>query len=223
LSKKSIAKFENVIFSDEDITIGPFSLSINEGDICHLLSSSDAYAATFLRGLATIIKAEGDFYFQDKFFDLNDYRKLLEIKRKVAYLGPHCGLMSNRSLKDNIFLFSVWEKNLTKPKEDEKFYSDCIKAGIKDSLNLRPSKVSEEVKCGTYIIKEFKKEPELILIERPYLFTRGRLDLLLREKTEKLLMKKIPLVVFTNINFLPYHKATHTISIEDNLVEKIER
>jgi ABC-type lipoprotein export system ATPase subunit len=218
-----IIKFKDGIISEGDKSIGPFSLEINKGDVCEVQALNDAEASLFLKGMATMSKIRGEFFFKGKKFNTCDYKNLLEVKRYIAYLGTDCSLLSNRSVLENIHLAELWEKDIDEISPDESFLEECEEAGILDYLNLRPDKMPDEAKCGVYILRELKKNPEIILLERPYLFTRGRLDMILRSKIGETYAKKVPVVVASSSGFIPYNEITHIIRIKDNHIEKIPR
>jgi len=132
-----------------------------------------------------------------------------------------CALLSNRSLIENILLFRLWEQNTRKIKADEEFKEDCDRAGISDYLYKRPEKATEEVKCGAYLVREFLKNPRIIFLERPYLFTRGRLDRFLCEKLKKASQSNVAVVFFSTTGFVPSVRVTHKIIIEKDKIEKV--
>lgn len=217
-----IIKFSNAVIFENDNSLGPFSLEINKGDICEV-DANDASASLFLKGVATLSKIRGRFFFKGKKFDTKDYKNLLEVKRYIAYLGSECSLLSNRSILENIHLAQLWENDMDEIIPDNSFLEECKEAGIFDYLGLRPDRIPDEEKCGVYILREFKKNPEIILLERPYLFTRGRLDMILKSNIAKTCAKKVPVVVASSSGFIPCNEITHTIKITDNEIEKIPR
>lgn len=218
-----VVKIENGSFFENGLKLGPFSISINKGEICELTASDDVCAALFLRGMATMAKMKGRFYFKEKKYNTENFKSLLEVKRRVAYLGSLCALMSSRSLLENIYLGELWEKNLDEIIVEKSIAEEFKSAGIEEFLHMKPGEVPDEIQCGTFIVRELKKKPDLILLERPYLFTRGRLNTYLREKIKDLYEHEIPIIFTSSSGFIPDREVTHVIKINYNSVEKTAR
>jgi ABC-type ATPase involved in cell division len=219
--KKTIIEYKNCIVSDKNKTLPEFSISIEENDVIEISASDDETASLFIRGLSTLVSLKGEIFFKEDLFNTLEYEKILELKRNIAYIGPLCALLSNRSLIENILLFRLWEENSRKIRPDSDFMEDCERAGISEYLYQRPEKATEEVKCGAYLVREFLKNPLVIYMERPYLFTRGRLDRFLCEKLNKASQMNVPVVFFSTTGFVPSFRVTHKIIIEEDKIEKV--
>ena len=223
MNQKSVIRIDNGIFHETGVSLGPFSISIEKGDVCEVVASEDMYSSLFLKGLATLAGIKGDFYFNGVKYFTCDYKSLLNVKRKIAYLGSSCSLLSNRTLIENIYLPQLWEKNESEIKVNKEILDECENAGITEFLYMKPGCVPQEVECGVFIVRELKKKPDIVLLERPYLFTMGRLDNLLKQKIREIYQRKIPVIFSSSTGFIPYSEVTHTINIKDNTVEKTAR
>ncbi|MDY0131997.1 MAG: hypothetical protein RBR53_04940 [Desulforegulaceae bacterium] len=220
--KKTIIEYKDCIISNKNLTLPRFTMSFEESELVEIKSLGDEISSLFIRGISTLAPLEGKIFFNGNSYDPMDQEKILKLKRNLAYLGPLCALLSNRSLLENILLFRLWEEDLRKINPDKNFIADCEKAGISGFLYKRPEKTTEEIKCGAFLVREFLKNPKIVFMERPYLFTRGRLDRFLLEKLEKVSQTKVPIVYFSNSGFVPSLKVTHKIIIEKEKIEKIK-
>lgn len=221
MEHKAVIEYKDFIISGKNYELPKFSLKVNENDIIEIDSKSDGAASLFIRGISTLNSVRGDIFFSGSRYNPMDYEKMLQLKRNIGYLGPLCALLSNRSVIENIVLHRLWEENTRKIKLDESLIKDCELAGISEYLYKRPEKTTEEVKCGAYLVREFLKEPRVIFLERPYLFTRGRLDRFLWTKLNKTIEKKAPVVFFSTTGFVPSVTVTHKVIIEKDKIEKI--
>lgn len=193
---EKVIEFKRCIIHNNNAFLPEFSFSIEESDVIQIESSDDENSSLFIRGLSTLVPLRGEIEFNGSLYDPLDYEGLLRLKRNIGYLGPLCALLSNRTIIENIFLFRLWEENLKKIKTDEIFLKDCENAGIKEYLYKRPEKTTEEIRCGAYLVREFMKNPGIVFLERPYLFTRGKLDRFLCIKLREISLKKVPLYFF---------------------------
>ncbi|MDY0361544.1 MAG: hypothetical protein RBR08_08835 [Desulforegulaceae bacterium] len=219
---KTIMEFKNCNILDQNISLPEFSFLIEENDVVEIESLDDEKSSLFIRGLATLAPLRGEIMFKGSLYDPLDYENLLKLKRQIGYLGPLCSLLSNRSILENIFLFKMWEENLKKIKLDESFMNEFKQAGILEYIYKRPEKTTEEIKCGTYLVREFLKKPGIVFLERPYLFTRGKLSRFLCNNLKDSSQKKVPIVFFSNTGFVPATEVTHKIIVENDKIEKIK-
>jgi ABC-type transporter Mla maintaining outer membrane lipid asymmetry ATPase subunit MlaF len=216
-----VYELKDTCFFNDDYSLPCFSLSINQGDVCKIVSDNDISAEFFLRGLATLINVRGHLFFNGNEYDPLEYKELIWLKRKFAYLGPMCSLLSNRNILDNIFLFKLWEENKIRITPDDDFMAEWKRIGKKEDLYKRPEHVTEDIVGAAYILKEFLKYPEIVMLERPYLFTKGRLGGLLFEKIEEVFKTRIPVVFYSTTDFIPESRITHYIEInEDEIIKK---
>ncbi|MGM0418755.1 MAG: hypothetical protein ACQEQS_08545 [Thermodesulfobacteriota bacterium] len=220
---KTVYELKDIFFFNDDYKLPCFSLTINQGDVCKIISDNDISAEFFLRGLATLTNVRGHLFFNGEQYDPLEYKELIWLKREFAYLGPLCSLLSNRTILDNIFLFKLWEENKIRITPDDDFIAQWKRIGKTEDLYKRPEHVIEDIIGGAYILKEFLKDPKILMLERPYLFTKGRLNGILLEKTEKLIENEIPVVFYSNTVFIPESKITHYIKINDDEIIKKAR
>lgn len=219
---KTIMEFKNCNILDQNISLPEFSFLIEENDVIQIESLDDEKSSLFIRGLATLAPLRGEIMFKGSLYDPLDYENLLKLKRQIGYLGPLCSLLSNRSILENIFLFKMWEENLKKIKLDENFLNECKQTGISEEIFKRPEKTTQEVRCAAYLIREFLKNPGIVFLERPYIFTRGKMSGFLCKKLKNASLKKIPVVFFSNTGFVPSFEVSHKIIVENDKIEKIK-
>jgi ABC-type lipoprotein export system ATPase subunit len=91
-----------------------------------------------------------------------------EIKKKIAFVFCEGTLISNLTIKENLFLplqfhYSGYDDTAVM----EKIYHDFDYFGIPDVLEKRPAEISYDVRKKLAFIRASLQEPELILMDKP--------------------------------------------------------
>jgi len=149
--------------------------SISRGDIYSIDAALPDDAKLFLRALATLAKPlRGTYRFQGEQLDFSDYRRLLPIKRRIAYIAPDAALLSNRTLIENLLLPRSYFENVSDWDLPDDLAELCREFRITERLNLRPGEAAHEDVRLTVLLRELSKKPDLLLLERPRDFLTSR-------------------------------------------------
>jgi ABC-type lipoprotein export system ATPase subunit len=152
-------------------TTGPRGLlriTVVRGDVIAIITDPPADGRHLLRVLATLEEPErGEYRFNGKKIDLKDYRRCLSVKRQIGYVAPDAGMISNRTLRENLLLNRFYSENDLTVDIDETMASLCRGAGLFNMLNRRPSVLSDSELLKAITIREMGKAPAVMLIDRP--------------------------------------------------------
>lgn len=148
------------------------TLSINHGDAFFMVSDRPDTSSLVFRILATLAYPEkGDFWFEGKKIDFTDYKNLLPIKRKIAYIAPDAALVSHLSLRDNLAIAMYQaKKNICNPCNDPKVSSLCRLFHLGRHLDEPAYLAPPHVYGAAIFVKELAKNPILLLLDFPETF-----------------------------------------------------
>jgi ABC-type molybdate transport system ATPase subunit len=192
--------------------------SMSPGDVVSIRTDSPDDGHAFLRALATLDPPlSGQYRFAGQLLDFSDYRHLLPIKRRIAYVAPDTAMLSNRTIRENLLFMRYYFENSLSIQLDEGVENLCRQFGIYDKLDLRPAGLNPlDLELSVYV-KELSKTPELLLINGPEDFIGHTKTDLVLEHFQKVLKEKLPVV------FLSYDKdftgafANRSITIEKGI------
>lgn len=165
------------IIDINDYSVAPWGASTGIRDTDFVLRSDEVVAITletpddgnlFLRAVATLVyPTQGQYYFQDRRLEFDDYRKLLSVKRKIGYVGADAALISNRTILENLLLMRYYFENTMALKLKDNVAALCRQCGLYDKLGLRPANLNPlDVRLVIYI-RELAKQPAVLLLDRP--------------------------------------------------------
>ncbi|MDY0163228.1 hypothetical protein [Desulfobotulus sp.] len=179
-------RLENIVLPLDKKSMGPFSLSLDPGDVCEIQSTASDRVRLFLRFLATFQKPlSGRYLLDGEALDFSAYQALLPVKRRIAYISTETTLITNRSLQENILMGQAWHQNTMHPKMDERCLALCRFFCIDDKLHLRPAAISTMGRRAAIVVRGLAKQPDLILVERPEEFVgKNRKEVFLRTLKE---------------------------------------
>ncbi len=144
------------------------SLTVAHGDVITVVTDSPAEGRHLLRILATLERpVRGEYRFNGKMVDLNDYRECLAVKRQIGYVAPDAAMLSNRTLRENLLLSRIYSENDLTIDMDNTIDSLCRGTGLSRMLNRRPSVLSDRKLLKAIAVREMCKAPAVILIDRP--------------------------------------------------------
>ncbi|MCB2145453.1 MAG: ATP-binding cassette domain-containing protein [Deltaproteobacteria bacterium] len=147
---------------------GSLRLTVVRGDVIAIIADPPVDGRYLLRILATLEQPErGEYRFNGKIIDLMDYRRCLAVKRQIGYVAPDAGMISNRTLRENLLLTRFYSENDLTIDIDETVDSLCREAGLLQMLNRRPSVLSDSELLKAITIREMGKAPAVMLIDRP--------------------------------------------------------
>jgi ABC-type ATPase involved in cell division len=154
--------------SAENIGLGAVNLTVREGEIWQIDSPNAAEARVLLRAVATLERpSAGSYHFKGEPLDFGDYRHLLPIKRRIAYIASDATLISNRTLRENLLLGRFYHENSLEIRLDERIRVLIDSFDLADKLEMRAAQLSQLDRRIAICIREIAKEPDLLLIYRP--------------------------------------------------------
>jgi ABC-type ATPase involved in cell division len=188
---------------------------LSPGDVVAIKTDTPDDGHAFLRALATLDPPLcGQYRFCGRDLDFSDYRHLLPVKKKIAYVAPDTAMLSNRTIRENLLFMRYYFEDSLSIKLDETVEQLCRQFGIYDKLDLRPGGLNPlDLEISIYI-KEMSKAPELILINSPEDFIGHTKTELVLEHFQQVVKSGLPVV------FLSYDKdftaafANRTAKIE---------
>jgi ABC-type ATPase involved in cell division len=152
----------------ENCGLSAVSLTIREGELWEIDSPDPADARLLLRALATLeCPAAGSYLYRGERLDFRDYRHLLAVKMRIAYISSDATLISNRTLRENLLLGRFYHENRLEIRLDDRIrvLIDCF--DLADKLEMRAARLSRLERRIAICIREIAKEPELLLLYRP--------------------------------------------------------
>ncbi|MDD2671562.1 MAG: hypothetical protein PHG91_03145 [Syntrophales bacterium] len=148
--------------------IAAADFSVYPGEAWSVASDQPADAHLFMRALATLCApAGGDYFYGGVRLDFADYRRLLPFKKRIGYISPETVLISNRTIRDNLYLIRSYFENASPGDPFPEMERLCRVFHIEDKLELRPSGLDREDLRMALVVRELVKNPEVLLIERP--------------------------------------------------------
>ena len=168
-SEKIVALEDYTLWTEvENRGITAADLAVGQGEIWRIDTRDPAEARLLLRAVATLESPlVGSYRFKGQLLDFSDYRKLLPIKRRIAYISSDATLISNRTLRENLLLGRFYHENSLEIRLDERIRVLIDTFGLEDKLELRAAQLSQLDRRIAICIREIAKEPELLLLYRP--------------------------------------------------------
>ncbi len=198
--------------------------ALSAGDVCSIKTDSAADARLFLRALATLTKpVEGKYYFNGVPLDFSDYRNLLPVKRKIGYIASDSGVISNRTLRENIFLTSYYFEDSIPFELKERTKKLCRHFKIEKKLDFPSAELNQLDLRIAITIRELIKSPEFLILERPEDFMEYHKYHIFIDILNRFMMEGIPIVFFSyDLNFI--HKfSKKTILITDGSLTTVPK
>lgn len=144
------------------------NLTIREGEFWQIDTRNPAEARLLLRVVATLERPTmGGYHFRTRPLDFSDYRHLLPVKRRIAYISSDATLISNRTLRENLLLGRFYHENSLEIRLDERIRVLIDSFDLEDKLEMRAAQLSHLDQRIAICIREIAKEPELLLLYRP--------------------------------------------------------
>ena len=126
-------------------------------------------------------------------------RKLLPVRRRIAYLGTDAALIGNRTLRTNLLLGRYYLENKLDLELSEDVLSLCRLFGIEEKLDLRPAQVALEDARAAVIVREMTKGAEVFLIEQAFVVLARPVVELYIEMIRKVIDSGIPCVFYAGM------------------------
>ncbi len=142
--------------------------SLAAGDVCAVEGQSPNDAYLFVRALATLVHPDKGIYRYDgQKVDLKNQQELLSCKRKIGYIAPDAALISNLNIRQNLLLMQYYFKNDLTLDLDDRGRQLCQNIGLENKLHLRPAALNPREVQAAIIVREYIKEPEVLLLINP--------------------------------------------------------
>lgn len=194
----------------------PFTLLIKKGEVYSIDTDSSLDAHLLLKTLALLeLPLSGGYRFMAKAIDFSSYRKLLPFKKRIAYIASDSGILSNRTIKENLLFMRYCYENSLNLELDQNTQQLCHIFKLTEKLDKRPTEMNLRDVRIAVAIRELIKSPQLILLERPEDFIAHKQFERFESVLADLLTTKLPLV------FLSWNKrfvkrfATQKIRIKN--------
>ncbi|HEX9158091.1 MAG TPA: hypothetical protein VF827_08705 [Syntrophales bacterium] len=199
-----------------------FSFSLSQGDAFSLHADRIDDAHLFLRALATLEPPEeGTYFFKDEALDFTKSRRLLPVRRRIAYLGIDATLIGNRTLRTNLLLGRYYHENKLDLELSDDVLSLCRLFGIEEKLDLRPAQVALEDARAAVIVREMTKGAEALLIEQAFVVLARPVVELYIEITRKAIDSGIPCVYYAGLTQYDRLFKKKDIYIRDGVVNVV--
>ena len=197
-----------------------FSFSLSQGDAFSLHADRIDDAHLFLRALATLEPPEeGTYFFKDEALDFTKSRKLLPVRRRIAYLGTDAALIGNRTLRTNLLIGRYYHENKLDLDLNDDVLSLCRLFGIEEKLDLRPAQVALEDARAAVIVREMTKGAEVFLIEQAFVALARPVIARYIEMIRKVIDSGIPCVFYAGMPDFDSLFKKRDIHIRDGVVE----
>lgn len=153
---------------EENTGLEAVNLTIREKEFWQIDTPNPAEARLLLRAVATLERpATGSYHFKGERLNFSDYRHLLPIKRRIAYIASDATLISNRTLRENLLLGRFYHENSLEIRLDERIRVLIDSFDLTDKLEIRAAQLNHLDRRIAICIREIAKEPVLLLLYRP--------------------------------------------------------
>ena len=172
-----------------------FHFALSKGDVFSIQADSYDDAHLFLKALAMLeLPVKGTYRFMGEKIDFSDYRNLLPYKKKIGYVASDSGMISNRTVRENLLLMRSYFENSPFLAIDENIAELCRLFDIQNELDMRPAALDPLDLQSAILIRELSKSPDILLLDCPEsLISRSKFDLLF-DILKGLLNAKLPIV-----------------------------
>ena len=143
-----------------------FSLSLGQGGV--LLADRQELSQTLLNICATLLEpTNGRVTWSGRTLKELSRRQILELRRNLGWVHRGTRLVSNMSIRDNIVLGMVYERNITFEQGYEEISEKMELFGLKELGHLRPDDIGYPQRRLSMYLRELVKKPKLYLFDAP--------------------------------------------------------
>lgn len=142
-------------------------LPLNE--IVFLDGQTGSGRSTLLKMIAALqIPIHGSVIINDQVVSEQTFEEFLPTRLKIGYSFEYAGLLSNRSLRDNLLLPILYH-SLVSSGEAERRVDELTKIfGLAHVAHQRPFAVSGSQRKACVLARAFVMDPELVLLDEPF-------------------------------------------------------
>jgi phospholipid/cholesterol/gamma-HCH transport system ATP-binding protein len=125
--------------------------------------------STLLKMVAALIMpSSGSVVINDQPISELTFEEFLPTRLKIGYSFEYAGLLSNRTLRENLLL-PIRYHSVVSPREAEKRVDELLKIfGLSHVSNQRPYGVSGSQRKACVLARAFVLNPELVLLDEPF-------------------------------------------------------
>lgn len=154
-------------FGDKLVHNG-IDLDVRRGEIITLMGGSGTGKSVLLRSLIGLEKPdEGHIYFGGQDIVGLSESKLVEVRKRVAYVFQYGALFDSLTVKENLAYPLRAHTRMSEKEIHEKVISTLAKVGLEHSLELYPSDLSGGMQRRVGVARSIILEPEVILYDEP--------------------------------------------------------
>ena len=155
-------------FDGEDDVLQNASFQFPMGEILSLRGERGAGRSTLLQLLAGLqVPTRGSFEIGGKNVVDMTFEEFLPYRLKIGYTFDLGGLLSNRTIRDNLLLPLNYHRLCTPTEAQERVDYYLQRFSLQKSKDLRPANVSGGVRKLACLIRALLVEPELLLLDDP--------------------------------------------------------
>lgn len=190
--------------------------SLSAGDVCAVRADSGDDASLFIRALATLIRpVSGTYRFKGESIALSNYRNTLPVKQKIGYITMDSAMISNRTLHENLLFMRYYHEDDLTIDLDAHTMELCHRFDLSDKLHRKPGELHSQDILNAMAIREIRKPPEVLLLERPEdVMDHIRFDFFI-EELKILQRKEVPIVLYTSDTVLANEFSNRKVLISN--------
>ncbi len=150
------------------VKLDRFNFALSRGDICSVSADFPDAAMVFLKSIVTLITpTSGAFMFNEKSYDLTNYKTLLPCKRQIGYISSETALVSNRTIRENLMLKRYYYENRLDIDLNKWALELCEIFNMTDKLDIKPIYLSSMDNYFAVAIRELVNSPKILVLDRP--------------------------------------------------------
>ncbi len=144
------------------------TFSLKKGEILSLFGGSGTGKSVCLRSIIGLERPDGgEIIFQDRDISKLSENKLIDVRKKIAYVFQNGALFDSMSVKENLAYPLIEHTKLT-DEEISKKISDLLHLiGMQGSENLLPASLSGGMQKRVGLARAIILDPEVILYDEP--------------------------------------------------------
>jgi phospholipid/cholesterol/gamma-HCH transport system ATP-binding protein len=164
-------RFENVSYFHEgqDPILENADFEFPTEQVCWVKSEEGEGKSTLLQLLAALeVPKIGDYYINDRSVRDMTFEEFLPTRIKIGYSFDYGGLLSNRTLRDNLLLPLLYHR-LVPTKQAHAKVNDLIELfDFVKFADERPAHVPGRLRKLTCLLRSVVHEPELLVMDDPF-------------------------------------------------------
>lgn len=144
------------------------NLTVNRGEILTLMGGSGSGKSVLLRSLIGLEKIDGGhIHFHDIDVSKLSEEKLVDVRKKIAYVFQYGALFDSFTVKENLAYPLREHTFLPETEIHQKVISTLKKLGLEGTENLLPADLSGGMQKRVGVARSIIMDPEVILYDEP--------------------------------------------------------